>query len=93
MIARHDQTGDMGNVCHEISIHAFGDLAHSGKINGARISGSATNDEFGAHLFSQLSNFFIVQQARFGVDTVLMCFVQLTSKTLRIGMAQVPTIV
>ena len=71
MIARHDQTSNVRDVCHEISIHAFGDLAHSGKINGTRISGSTTDDELGAHLFSQLSNFFIVQQARFGVNTVL----------------------
>ena len=88
MIARYDQTGNMGDVRHEIGVHAFGDLAHSSKINHAGISGSAADDELRAHSLSQLGNFFIVQQTRFRTDAVLVRLVQLPRKALRIGMAQ-----
>lgn len=72
--AGHDlgghETGDVGHVGHEVGVDLAADLAETGVVDQAAVSGGAGDDDLGAVGDGQLLELVVVDVARLLIETV-----------------------
>lgn len=66
---RH-QSGDVGNVGHEVRADLVGDLAQLSVVPIARVGGGTTDEDLGLELLGSLGQTFVVDEPGLGVDFV-----------------------
>ncbi len=66
-----DESGDMGNVGHQVSAHGIGDCPKFVEVDRAGIGGVAADDDFWLVLLRQFHNGVVVEFLGFLVDAVL----------------------
>jgi hypothetical protein len=81
MEPRRHKPRDVRDIHHEVGPDLAGDLAEGGKVDDARVRGSAGDDHTRFVLFRQRPDAVVVYEARFGVAAVGDGFEKLTGKT------------